>query len=313
MVTTDADRVARHPGGWSGTDLVDTPGAWMHTLSSAEIDELEVASAAVEGLDRAAIDRANFALPTLGVEAARWAEELRTGRGFVAVRGLPVDRWTTEQARTAFLGLGHHLGAPIRQNADGELVADVRAERASGDPSVRRYQTSEETPFHTDGSDMIALFCLQQGRSGGQSAIVSSVAVIDTVAAARPDLVPMLFEPWPFAMTADAVDHFELPLLASRDPFSFFYVRWYIEQSLQVPAAPRLTAEHRELLDLIDATADEHRLDIDFLPGDVQLLSNRTVMHARTVFVDWDDPARRRHLLRLWLSHHGTDVANPPA
>jgi hypothetical protein len=114
----------------------------------------------------------------------------------------------------------------------------------------------------------------------------------------------LLFEPWPFAMTADATDHFELPLVATLQPFSLFYIRWYIEQSQRQPAARRLSEDHTALLDLIDAAAAEHRLDIEFAPGDIQLLSNRTVMHARTTFVDWDEPAQRRHLLRLWLAHH---------
>jgi alpha-ketoglutarate-dependent taurine dioxygenase len=58
------------------------------------------------------------------------------------------------------------------------------------------------------------------------------------------------------------------------------------------------------LLDLVDEIAarpDVH-LEIEFAPGDIQLLSNRSVMHARSTFVDWDEPERRRHLLRLWLS-----------
>ena len=31
-------------------------------------------------------------------------------------------------------------------------------------------------------------------------------------------------------------------------------------------------------------------------------LSNHTVVHARTPYEDFEDKARRRHLLRLWLS-----------
>ena len=151
---------------------------------------------------------------------------------------------------------------------------------------------------------MIAMLCLRQGQSGGQSAIVSSVAVVNEVHRRRLDLVPLLSAPWPFAMTADATDHFELPLVDALEPFSLFYIRWYIEQSQTQADAPRLTPDHIALLDLVDAAASELRLDIDFEPGDVQLLSNRTVMHARTTFVDWDEPARRRHLLRLWLAHH---------
>jgi hypothetical protein len=35
------------------------------------------------------------------------------------------------------------------------------------------------------------------------------------------------------------------------------------------------------------------------------------LLHDRTAFVDHDDPAARRHLLRLWLSVEG-DRALPP-
>jgi alpha-ketoglutarate-dependent taurine dioxygenase len=41
-------------------------------------------------------------------------------------------------------------------------------------------------------------------------------------------------------------------------------------------------------------------LDMQLSPGDVQLVSNHTVVHARTSYVD--DPSSPRHLLRLWLS-----------
>ena len=44
----------------------------------------------------------------------------------------------------------------------------------------------------------------------------------------------------------------------------------------------------------------EVHLDMQLSRGDVQLVSNHTVVHARTSYVD--DPSSPRHLLRLWLS-----------
>ena len=41
---------------------------------------------------------------------------------------------------------------------------------------------------------------------------------------------------------------------------------------------------------------------MDLAPGEVQWLSNHTVLHGRTAYPDPADPAARRHLLRLWLS-----------
>ena len=68
----------------------------------------------------------------------------------------------------------------------------------------------------------------------------------------------------------------------------------------------RLTTDRVTFLDLVDEIANDptFRLDMDFAPGDVQLLSNHTILHARTGYEDWDEPARKRHLLRLWLTLH---------
>jgi alpha-ketoglutarate-dependent taurine dioxygenase len=41
-----------------------------------------------------------------------------------------------------------------------------------------------------------------------------------------------------------------------------------------------------------------------FQPGDIQLLNNGRILHAREAFEDWEDLSRRRHLIRLWLAAH---------
>ena len=43
---------------------------------------------------------------------------------------------------------------------------------------------------------------------------------------------------------------------------------------------------------------------MDFQPGDIQWLNNSVILHAREAYDDDPDPARRRHLLRLWLAAH---------
>jgi hypothetical protein len=41
---------------------------------------------------------------------------------------------------------------------------------------------------------------------------------------------------------------------------------------------------------------------MEFHPGDMQFLHNHQILHSRTDFVDWPQPERKRHLLRLWLA-----------
>ena len=36
--------------------------------------------------------------------------------------------------------------------------------------------------------------------------------------------------------------------------------------------------------------------------GDIQLVSNHFVLHARTAYQDHQEAEKKRHLLRLWLS-----------
>jgi hypothetical protein len=65
-----------------------------------------------------------------------------------------------------------------------------------------------------------------------------------------------------------------------------------------------LDSETKRLLDRYDEIANrpELCLEMDLEPGDIQLLSNHTQLHARRAYEDFDEPERRRHLLRLWLS-----------
>jgi alpha-ketoglutarate-dependent taurine dioxygenase len=59
-------------------------------------------------------------------------------------------------------------------------------------------------------------------------------------------------------------------------------------------------------MDAIESIANDpaFHVEMDFQPGDIQWLNNATMLHAREEYVDWEEPERKRHLLRLWLSAH---------
>ena len=272
---------------------------WVHELSAAERADLVAAGQGDE------------ALPVLGPLVDEWADELEDGRGFVLVRGFPVDALDPSEVERAYLAVGHRLGVLVSQNTDGDLLGHVRDDGSDpDDPNVRLYRTRAAQPFHTDGSDVVGLLCLRPARAGGLSTIVRSDAVFDEVNRRRPDLADLWFHPFHLDLHGQEADG-DAPTLAlpiaSRGPdgrLRTLYLRWYIEQAQRHPHVPRLTADHVAFLDLVDAVADELRIDMDFRPGDVQLLSNAVVLHGRTEYEDWPEPERRRHLLRLWLTLH---------
>ena len=66
---------------------------------------------------------------------------------------------------------------------------------------------------------------------------------------------------------------------------------------------PEMTQSQRVALDLLDELANDPalKLDMEFQPGDIQILHNYQILHDRTDYEDWPEPERKRHLLRLWL------------
>jgi hypothetical protein len=65
-----------------------------------------------------------------------------------------------------------------------------------------------------------------------------------------------------------------------------------------------LTPIQREALDVVQEISErqELRLAMDFREGDMQFVNNHTILHAREEYEDHDDPALKRHLLRMWIS-----------
>jgi hypothetical protein len=286
--------------------------AWTHRLSDAEIDELRAAARALKagGKPLELITATDAPLPRLGPVIAGWMRDLDEGRGFVLVKGFPVSEVPEDEAALAYWIIGAHMGEPVRQNAAGDLLGHVRD--VGDDPGrigVRLYRTRAAQDFHTDGADIIGLFCLKPAKSGGLSRIVSSISVFNEVLRRRPDLVPLMFEDFHWDREADARPGepvtFTLPIARyERGRLGVFYIGWYIRNAQRFDHVPRLTAAQAELLDLIEAIAGDRalHLDMDFQPGDMQFLKNAAILHARTAYEDWEEPERRRHLLRLWLT-----------
>ena len=253
----------KSPAAWYGSDMAASSD-WIRPFSEPEIAELEAAvnTARASGKPRAELTAEDFPLPSLAAESHRWLRELADGRGFILLRGLPVERWGDEFATLAYLGLGLHMGALASQNAAGDLLGHVRDTSADPhDPAVRLYRTNAaQGPWHFD-------------RQGEQAEGEDPTFAI-----------PLCY--WDGA-------HLRT-----------FYIGWYIRDAQQHPQVPRLSPEQEELLALIDATADRCALDMEFRPGDIQLLKNASILHGRAAFTDWPEPERKRHLLRLWINAH---------
>jgi hypothetical protein len=294
------------PAAWYGPKVKD----WLRPFSPAETAEIEAAIAGYRG-NPADLSPASFPLPTLGPYLRSLLNELLEGRGFVLMRGLPVERWTRQQQALAYLGIGAWLGRFRSQNAKGHLLGHVKDLGLDiRDPGVRYYQTNRKLEYHTDSVDIVGLLCLKPAKSGGESYLASSMTVYNEILERRPDLMPSLFEPFPTdrrgEVPAGMKPWFDIPVFHRHaGKLSCIYVRQYIESAQKLfPEARRLTAAQYEAMDLIDSLCNDPaiHLAMDFRPGDVQLLHNHQILHSRGDFENWPEPERHRHLFRMWIA-----------
>jgi hypothetical protein len=307
-----AKTVHDHPAAWIGRDLQHRTD-WLHHLTPAELDELDAAIAALSASVKpiTAIKAADYPLRELGAPLRTWRAVLESGRGFFLVRGFPVRKYTKDQAAIAFWIIGAHLGEPVSQNPEGDLLGQVRDTGVTPNSlETRLYKTRAELTFHTDGADIIGLFCLRTAKRGGVSRIASSVAVYNEIVRRRPDLAPLLFAKFPNYMpgpegVAGKGSVFTYPIVSTDGAsFRMLFLGWYIRDSQSLPETPRLTSRQLELLDLLERIPNEPgmALDMHFAEGDMQFLKNSVILHARTEYEDSEQSDEKRHLLRLWLT-----------
>jgi hypothetical protein len=299
------------PSAWFGPEVAKR-NDWIERLHDAEIAEIEAATErfANSGINPVTIRPEDFPLPSLADRLWRIMDDVLNGRGFVLLRGLPIGRWSRQQAAIAFAGLGVHCGRLRAQNVQGHLLGHVKDQGLSSkDPNVRIYQTRERQNYHTDSCDVVALLCLHPAKSGGLSSLVSTVTIFNELRRRRPDLARVLFEPIETdrrgEVPAGHKPYFCIPVFNwHAGLLSAIYHRPYIESARRFPEVPALTRLQVEALNAFDDLANDPALHffMEFQAGDVQLVHNHTLLHDRTAFEDWPEPDQKRHLLRLWLA-----------
>jgi len=297
---------------WLGSELQKKPDLWESHLSLKFISDIEQAANYFLSLDidLSEINRDSFPLKVFDGYLSELALKLLDGIGFEVIKGLPVKRYSPEMIATIFFGIGAHLGDARSQNADGHLLGHVRDIGAnSNDQNTRIYQTAQRQTFHTDSADVVGLICINDAKKGGDSLLVSAVTIFNHMVELRPDLVEYLFDPIATDRRGEVppgeLPYLTIPPLSLEDNLlTVFYQRQYIDSAQRFDDAMKLSKRHVEALDLFDTLANDPALHLSMRlrPGDMQFVYNHAFLHDRTGFVDWAEPNKKRHLLRLWLS-----------
>lgn len=224
------------------------------------------------------------------------------------MRGVPVDTHSVEDVATMFWAIGTHFGPGVSQSALGDVLGLVRDETPPGQAeSARGYTSRRELCLHVDLAQIVGLMCVRQARGGGYSQYTSGLAVHNEILATRPDLMPILYRGFPYhrrgeeAPTAAPITPYDVPVFSNVDGHvSVFMVREIVNAAFR-ELERDFTREEIEAIDIFRTTAQRLQFETRLEPGEASFLNNYAVMHARSGFDDWDEPYKKRLMLRLWL------------
>jgi len=303
---------------WKAEDYSNNPERWVHPFNAAEIEELSSAADRfiADKIPLTGISKDNFPLPNLSVLLASIRAEILNGKGFILFKGFPVEKWGNHKSAVAYMGLGTYLGYFVSQNGRGHVLGHVKdlGEDPTQIDKVRIYRTNARQFFHADDSDIVGLLCIARALEGGESDIVSSHHVWNTLQKERPDVAETLTKPiWYFDRKGETSFGEEPYIRTSvfyleRGLSGRVYSKWdpYYVKSLgrfvEAGLVPPLSPEQIEAAKVLEETCHRLRLHMILEVGDIQFLSNEHVLHARTEYRDHAPPAPRRHLMRLWLA-----------
>jgi len=300
---------------WRHDDVRD-PATYTELLDAAELEELDAALRTAKAKSENFLDigKGDFPLGAVAQRLRRIENDLINGRGFVVIRGLPRERYDNDELCLLYWGIGAHLGKPWAQNKHGHVLGDVSDQgKDIKDPTARGNELgSVALPYHSDGSDLIGLMCLQKSQEGGVSTVCNALAIHNDMVRQAPELAAELYKPQPYDFRGEQAGgrkpYYMVPVFTEwNDRLFVRYIRPYIRASQRHPESPRITELAEQAMQRLDEMTRDTQYEVfmDFEPGDIQLINNYHVLHGRTAYRDDPRTGRVRHLKRLWLE---TDV-----
>jgi hypothetical protein len=309
---------------------IEGPGVWMRRDVRPEEYRIDLSTLCLDEIRRAVDEIRAFPLPTIlrgpddldmpacRQEMARARDILDRGRRFAIIDRLPLAELSAEEATTIYWLLSSMVSRPVAQKLDGTIIYDVldTGQDALPGSGVRPDKTNIEIRFHNDNAyneappDYVGLLCLRQAQSGGHSRVLSFQTVHNLLLAHCPERLPRLYRPFLFDRQREfhpgepAV--FAAPVFAHSEELQARFSVHQISGGYALQGDPIDGEGERALASVLEMFEDDElSVDFDLEPGQIQFVHNRAIGHSRTAFVDYLEPERKRHLVRLWMRDSG--------
>ena len=301
---------------WKASDFKDE-NIWTYFFSKSQILELEIAAKKIidNNLGPTSFSKKDFILPELSSVLSEQLDILQKGRGFIRLRGLDPKKYDQLTIQTIYWGICSYLGTGIPQNSKGELMSGVKDygdKIVSENPyrdGVRLHRTTAKIDAHTDSCDHVALLCIQRAKEGGESGVISSLAIYNEILKTKPQYLETLCKG--FYIDLIGKGKTEKELSAHPIPvFSYFDGKMcsrFNKSQIELGAEKHsggLDSLSQEAVNYVQYLTEQDKFHLKMMleDGDIQVLNNRVTYHTRTKVVDHESPEKKRLLYRVWLN-----------
>lgn len=246
---------------------------------------------------------------------AERVQDALESKGYIVVKGFPVDTNDVQQCREKFLEITGMVGKAISHDANNSIIWDIKANPKSGSLIKTYSEHSHEAELHTDSQysvypeDYFALLTLKKARCGGGESFLLSLENILKELRALPNGQELEFVlresdfpfivPNVFKKTASEGNEYNFgPILRDNE------IRFRID-TFEKAIAEKPEYCTNEQLDAYKALQEiilnSPSTEYFFLEeGDLIFINNKTMLHGRKQFLDPE-----RHLLRIRMNKFG--------
>ncbi len=305
------------PVAWLGSELAPADGTVP--LSVSCIDELDAAAGLLQDnpIPTETLRPDDFEFAACRDLMAEVRHQLDNGLGFALIDRLPAERFSRPVMTALYWLLATMVARPVSQKWEGRMIYDVRDTGQKPGNGVRPDITNVEQNFHTDNSynlcppEFVTLLCLQTAMEGGVSSIVSFPAVHNEMRRRHPELLPRLYQGYWFDRQREHAPDDDMTIRHPLFEFDGNRLRARLSRFQVVNgyklAGESLDPEGEAALETLESIMNEPKFGKEFFfePGQIQIVDNLRCGHRRTAFRDYDEPERKRHLVRLWLRDRG--------
>jgi hypothetical protein len=287
------------PAAWTSAQIGGKPGL-TRKLSADELAAVDRFLARTEGRAAETLTARDLDEPALVALAAEVRRQIMDGLGAIVVSGVDIGRIGLDGFKRIYWIIGAHIGTGVEQSYRRDKIGYVQKEE--NNPTGRGYLMDVELRSHTDFHEVLSLSSVRKAASGGESGIVSSLAIHNIILEERPDLLAPLYEGYFHESAGGQVSPEKVPIFGTAHGKTSCYYHplfMYRAAKLRGEDLPALLTEAKDFMRDVAARPDV-RADFMLEPGEMMYWHNFTQLHSREAFND--TPEAKRLLLRLWIN-----------